>query len=213
MIQTDLILVRHGETAWSRAQRKTGSTDLPLTPAGIAQSHDARRILEDLVGPSPQFSQVFCSPTRRALETAREMLVKFDPSDVSDLLSEIDFGDYEGLTTEEICTIEPGWDIWLYGCRHGETIADVGSRVDQFVNTYLHTGHRVLVISHGYTLRVLAARILGHPPGYGRYFTLSTGSVSVVTIRRGRRAVLAWNLVGAGRYCGIGSGDLIQFRE
>src|SRR5215213_4250163 len=106
----EVVLVRHGETEWSRDGRHTGRTDVPLTEVGRAQPE--RR--EDALAEWGSLSAL-TSPLGRALETCR--LAGFaDRAEPSDALLEWDYGEYEGLTTPEIRELRPGWDLWRDGC-------------------------------------------------------------------------------------------------
>ena len=98
----ELILLRHGETDWSRTRRHTGRTDIPLTPAGEAAA----------AALAPAFARrhlraVFTSPAQRAVRTAELAGLtgaKPDPD-----LWEWDYGGYEGRTTADIRKQRPGW--------------------------------------------------------------------------------------------------------
>ncbi len=115
------ILVRHGETEWSRDGRHTGRTDLPLLPEGEAQAAALRPSLDGFT-----FTTVLTSPLRRARETAdlaglgRHALV--DPD-----LAEWDYGAYEGVTTAQIRQDRPGWDLFADGVPDGESAQDVAA--------------------------------------------------------------------------------------
>ncbi len=99
-----LIIVRHGETDWTLAGRYTGATDVPLTANGRREASLVPSLLDHvLLGQRPL---VVSSPRLRALETATLAL---DDCDV--LVAEYDYGDYEGLTSDQIRRRAPGWDI------------------------------------------------------------------------------------------------------
>ena len=104
--------------------RHTGLTDLPLHP----DAEEAARALGQRLAGSPARSGAL-EPAARAVETCR--LAGFgDEVETTDLLLEMDYGDYEGLTTAQIREARPSWDLFDDGCPGGETIEDVGERVD-----------------------------------------------------------------------------------
>jgi broad specificity phosphatase PhoE len=126
----ELIIVRHGETEWTLSGQYTGVTDLPLTPNGRRQADGLPRLAARILdGQNPV---VYSSPRRRAIDTAQlafpDRRVTPEP-----LLVEYDYGDYEGLTTEQITKQQPGWDIWRDGCPNGESTDEVGARADTFL--------------------------------------------------------------------------------
>ena len=105
MERLELVLVRHGETEWSRTGRHTGRTDVPLTATGRAE---AQAVGARLAG--RRFARVLTSPASRALETCR--LAGFgDEAELRPELLEWDYGAYEGRTTPEIRTERPGWTL------------------------------------------------------------------------------------------------------
>ena len=136
---SELVLIRHGETEWSRSMRHTGNTDIPLTEEGEAA---ARRMAERLAGRA--FALVLTSPMQRARETAR--LAGFgDRAEVDEDLRERDYGDYEGVTTKEVRKTIPGWDVWRDEVPNGETLAQVGARADRVIERALAAGRHAAV--------------------------------------------------------------------
>ena len=180
-----IVLVRHGETEWSRSGRHTGRTDVPLTDAGRAQAADLKPLLADWA-----FDVVLVSPLARARETF-ELLGRPEPATVLDDLREWDYGDDEGRTTAEIRTERPGWSVWQEGPRHGERIEEVAQRADNALRSC--TGD-TLVVAHGHVLRVLAARWLGLDAHAGRLLALDPATVSVLDHEREQRVLREWNL-------------------
>ena len=191
----DLILLRHGETEWSRDGRHTGRTDIPLTPRGEAAAAALGPLLArcDIVA-------AFSSPAQRAVRTA-EMAgltnVKQDPD-----LWEWDYGGYEGLTTPQIREQRPGWYLWRDGVipggagHPGETVQQVGERVDRVlrrVGPLLADGD-VALVAHGHVLRVLTARYLRLDPSDGKLFRLDTGTISTLGLEREEPVILSWNV-------------------
>jgi probable phosphoglycerate mutase len=167
-------LARHGETAWSLSGQHTGLTDLPLTERG---ERNARRLGERLRGLT--FAKVFTSPLVRAARTC-ELAGFRGVAEVDRDLVEWDYGDYEGRRTVEIHAQRPDWQLFRDGCAGGESPEQVGVRADHVVSRVRAIQGNVLLFSSGHFLRVLAARWLGLEPGAGRYFLLSTASVSAL---------------------------------
>lgn len=184
--ETQLWLVRHGETEWSRAWKHTSVTDLELTDVGREQARSLRPLLSG-VG----FDRVWSSPRRRALETAE--LAGFSP-EVDEDLVEWDYGDYEGITTAEIRETVPGWTVWSHPTPGGETAEQICRRLDRVVERVRSHAGRTLVFAHGHALRVLAARWVGLEPADGRVFLLDTGTYSVLGDDRGQPVISQWNV-------------------
>lgn len=182
-----VLLVRHGETEWSRSGQHTGRTDIPLTPAGRGQAE-----LLGLQLAGRRFARVLTSPLGRALETCR--LAGLDgTAEIRCELVEWDYGAYEGRTTADIRSERPGWSLWTDGTPGGETAADVGARVDPVVAELRTAPADIAVFAHGHVLRVLTARWLGLPPGEGRLFALATATVSVLGWERENPVIARWN--------------------
>jgi len=186
---SEIWLVRHGETEWSRSGQHTSRTDLPLTHEGERQAESLKRML---VGHS--FALVLSSPMKRAVETCRlvglALKVTFETTDD---LREWDYGDYEGLTTAEIQKRVPGWTIFTGSVPNGETVERVGARADRVISRALAAAGDVALFGHGHLLRVLAARWIGIEPSGGRLLALSTASLSVLGYERETRVIRLWN--------------------
>jgi broad specificity phosphatase PhoE len=181
----EVVLVRHGETEWSRDLKHTGHTDVPLTELGERQ---ARTVGEALSGRS--FASVLSSPLRRAADTAR--LAGFEP-ELRDDLAEWDYGDYEGRRTVEIREEVPDWTIWRYGAPGGESVEQAGARADRVVEELRRHEGDVLVFGHGHFLRVLTARWLGLAPSDGRLFALEPATLGALGYEREQPVIQVWN--------------------
>jgi probable phosphoglycerate mutase len=167
-------LARHGETAWSISGQHTGRTDLPLTERG---ERNARRLGERLKGLS--FAKVLTSPLQRAARTCE--LAGFEKiAQVESDLLEWDYGEYEGRRTVDIHAERPKWRLFRDGCPGGESPGQVGERADRIIQQLRPLTGDSLLFSSGHFLRVLAARWLGLEPSAGRYFILSTASLSAL---------------------------------
>jgi broad specificity phosphatase PhoE len=183
---TEIVLVRHGETEWSRDGRHTGHTDVPLTARGREQ---AASLGAALAGRS--FSRVLTSPLSRAADTAR--LAGFGAAEERDELREWDYGSYEGRKTSGIREERPGWTLWIDGVPDGETAAEVAARVDAVLAELRTVEGAALVVAHGHLLRVLAVRWIGLEPEAGRLLALEPATVSVLAYERETPVIRVWN--------------------
>ncbi|MEG3626825.1 histidine phosphatase family protein [Streptomyces poriticola] len=194
---SDLFLVRHGETEWSRSGRHTGWTDVPLTEHG----RDEARRLVPLIR-SHRIGAAFVSPLRRARETA-ELIGLHEPRVDADL-REWDYGGYEGITTVEIHRTRPDWFLFRDGVppgppeHPGETPEQVGERADRVLAradaAFANTEGAVVLVAHGHFLRVLTARRLGLPASAGALFQLATGTLCRLGTEHGRPVIAGWNV-------------------
>jgi broad specificity phosphatase PhoE len=182
-------LVRHGETAWSLSGQHTGLTDLPLTDRGEL---NASRLVERLKG--LRFAKVFTSPLRRAMRTC-ELAGFAAHAEVDRDLLEWNYGEYEGRRTDEIHAERPDWQLFRDGSPGGESPQQVGARADRVVKRMREIQGNVLIFSSGHILRVVAARWLGLEPDAGKYFLLSTASLSALSyeLNLSQPAIQLWN--------------------
>ncbi len=187
-----MVLLRHGQTEWSKSGRHTGRTDVPLLEEGRKQAKGAGELLRSRIsGISGTFEQVLTSPLVRASESCK--LAGFEGEPERDLM-EWDYGSYEGLTTNEILGDHPGWSLWDDGVPGGEPLGEIGRRADRVIARARQCDGDTLCVGHGHLLRILAARWLGLPPLAGRLLVLDPGSVSVLGWERDWPALEAWNI-------------------
>jgi broad specificity phosphatase PhoE len=190
----ELILIRHGETAWSRSGQHTGRTDVPLTEAGRAT---AARLAQALAG--RRIAATFSSPASRAADTAK--LAGLTDPQLDPDLQEWDYGGYEGLTSAQIRDGQTGWSLWHDGVipgdsdHPGETADQVAARADAVLARAepLMSRGDVALVAHGHLLRVLAARWIGLEPAAGRFFRLDTGTLSLLGFEHEERVICSWN--------------------
>jgi probable phosphoglycerate mutase len=188
-----LVLLRHGETEWSRTGRHTGRTDIPLTARGEQLGARTGELLQ-----GRDFALVLASPLQRAHRTAQ--LAGLVDAQVEDDLMEWDYGGYEGLTTNEIRARRGHpWTAFadgvVPGATPGETIEDVAQRCRKVLSRampFLVTGD-VALVGHGHCLRILAAVFLGQEPRFGSQILLDAGSVSVLRREREMPVIESWN--------------------
>lgn len=187
--ENEIYLVRHGETAWSVTGRHTGATDLALSGRGEEQA----RGLQARLG-RQGFAHVFSSPLQRARLTCE--LAGFATHALLDPeLVEWNYGEYEGLTTEEIRRAAPGWVLFRDGCPGGESVSQLSARADRMISRLRALQGRVLVFSSGHLLRALTARWLGLPLDIGRALLLEPAAVCVLGYDHGGAdsAIRLWN--------------------
>ncbi len=187
-----LVLLRHGETEWSRTGRHTGRTDVPLTSHGQELAAAAGALLTGY-----DFVLTLASPLQRARRTAE--LAGLSAEVEPDLL-EWDYGAYEGLTTPEIRErLGYDWTVFAHGVppgqTPGETVEEVAARASRVLRRAapaLQDGD-VALVGHGHALRVLATVFLQQVPRMGAQLLLDAGSVSVLEYEREVPAVRVWN--------------------
>jgi broad specificity phosphatase PhoE len=182
-----IIIVRHGETEWSKIRRHTGLTDIPLTQEGREQ---ARGLVDTLSG--LQFAAVFVSPLQRARETCA--LAGFEHRAVVDPdLVEWNYGTYDGKTNAQIQEVNPGWLLFRDGAPGGETIDDVAARAARVIERVRAVSGDVLLFGHGHQLRVTTALWLAFAPAAAQHLQLETASPSMLGYERDWTALLSWN--------------------
>jgi broad specificity phosphatase PhoE len=184
-----LLVIRHGETEWSRAGRHTGRSDIPLNDQGREEARGAARTLDGW-----NITRAYTSPLGRARETA-ELVAPVCGVDVDPDLVEWDYGIYEGRTTPEIRDEEPAWSVFTHPMKGGESIADVGVRVDRFLARVVREveSGNAAVFAHGHVLAILIARWCELAPIEGRRFPLATATVSLLGFHREDRVIRALN--------------------
>lgn len=180
-------LLRHGETEWSLNGRHTGVTDIPLTENGRKLARQLQPILA-----REKFVMVLTSPLQRARDTC-ELAGLGTLAGVDRDLMEWNYGEYEGLTTEQIRQTRPDWSVFRDGCPGGESPLQVSVRADRIVSRVRAMDGNVALFSHGHILRVLAARWINLSASYGENFLLDTATLNVLGYYRESPAFKIWN--------------------
>jgi broad specificity phosphatase PhoE len=187
---TQLWLIRHGETEWSKSGKHTGTTDIALTDAGREQAS----ALQPWLAAQPPFDLVFTSPMQRAIETCR-LAGLGEQSRIEPELHEWNYGIYEGRKTADIRQEEPDWSVWTSPIPEGENLADVSRRAQTLIDKLLTTGaSRIALFSHAHFLRCLAAQWTTGAAAFGAHLALDTAAVSVLGFERETRVIQRWNL-------------------
>ena len=198
-------LVRHGATEWTRGRRLQGQTDVPLSHEGRRQARSVARHLANV-----DFDTAYTSDLSRALETA-ETVLAWQPNPiplvVQNGLREISDGIYEGWSVTAAVEADPriaqrldGQAPMLdYEPPRGESIRAVFIRQQEVASLLMadNTGHRILVVGHGWALRLLAAALTGRgPEWFWKLEPLDPASVSVIDLHEGSASITLWNQAG-----------------
>lgn len=189
MAAPQLLVIRHGQTEWSRDGKHTGRTDIPLTDVGRAEAMDAARTLQGW-----GLAMAYTSPLSRAMETAQIVNPSCGVAIDGDLM-EWDYGVFEGETTPQTRERIPDWSVWTHAIDGGETVDEVGERVDRFLARFDRevTIGNAVAFAHGHLLAILIARWCGLPAVEGRRFALATATVSLLGWHREDRVIRALN--------------------
>jgi broad specificity phosphatase PhoE len=188
-----LVLLRHGETEWSKSGQHTGRSEIELTDVGRTQAKRASSTIDELNLVDPL---VISSPRKRALDTAE--LAGLTVDEVSPMLAEWDYGSYEGLTTAQIHETVPDWMVWTHGCPGGESVAQVSERADRAVARALENMETrdVVFVGHGHFSRAVITRWVELPLEEGIRFGMITASIAVCGFEHGVQQLRALGLTG-----------------
>ena len=200
-----LLLVRHGATAHTAERRFSGCTGQNPELSAIGREQ-ARRLAAELrrryAEPSgARVAAVVCSPVRRARETAEAVAEALGlPLEVDDDLREIDFGDWEGRTVEDVQARYPGeLAAWRADATlrtpGGESVADVARRVRTAIRrlSERHHGATALAVSHLYPVRLSVLDTLGAPLEAVHRMEHDPTAVSELRMRDGALALWRYN--------------------
>lgn len=182
-----IYLIRHGETAWSKSKQHTGRTDIPLTKEGEKEALALKAALKGI-----SFKKIFVSPLQRAVETCK-LAGFFEEAELSDDLLEFDYGQYEGMTTEEIHKKRPHWNFFKDGAPSGETFEMASKRADHILKLASQIDGDVAFFSSGHISRIIGARWLDFPAKYAQYLALSTASISILGYEHSWKVLQKWN--------------------
>lgn len=216
-----LVLLRHGQTAWSQTGQYTGRTDLPLTAEGGNQARAVGKRLTLAFPAGFDSNCIFASPLRRAQETAR--LAGFDRCiDMPDIM-EWDYGHAEGRRQADVSAeIGADWQLWTDGPQtlrndksqnwradlpsgehimvrvtDGETLNQVAvrtRRVVSKVDPMVRAGKHVILIAHAHVLRILVTQWLDLEPYKAQLLRMDTAHYGVLGIYQGKRVLKQWNV-------------------
>ena len=182
-----IVLVRHGETEWSKNGKHTSFSDIPLTLEGERQAASLKSELSDW-----DFKLVLCSPRKRAQRTC-ELAGLLDRAETTEDLAEWNYGEYEGITTKEIRETDPTWTVFMNPTPGGETPDQVAERCDRVIKRLKDIQDDVVLFAHSHVLRVLIARWLELPPVEGRHFVIQTGVLNILSYEHESTVLISLN--------------------
>jgi broad specificity phosphatase PhoE len=185
--ENSLFAVRHGLTEWARDGKHTSYSDIPLLPEGEKDALSLDRVLHHR-----PFAVVLTSPRKRAQHTAE--LAGYADAIVDEDLVEWNYGDDEGITSDQIRQSRPGWDMWRDGFGGtAETLDQVVARADRIIERVLAADGDTLAFAHAHFLRVLVARWIEQPGILAQRFTVEPASTSELGWKDHRRVIHRWN--------------------
>jgi len=182
-----IVLVRHGETEWSKNGKHTSYSDIPLTLEGERQAISLKSELSNW-----NFKLILCSPRQRARRTC-ELAGFRDRAEITEDLTEWNYGEFEGITTKGIRETEPGWTVFTHPTPGGETPEQVAERCDRIITRLKNLQDDALLFAHSHVLRVLIARWLELPPMDGRHFVIQTGVLNILSYEHESTVLLSLN--------------------
>lgn len=196
----EILLIRHGETAWNRARRMQGHIDIPLNEAGRRQ---AQALATALVAERP--AAIYASDLQRARDTAQPAAGLLDlPVTLDASLRERCYGAFEGMTYEEIGTKYPDefarWQardphaVFPAGERRAETLHDFHRRAVSAVSRIArrHAGDRLVIVTHGGVLDCLYREATGKAIEAVRDFGILNAAINRLHWHDGRLSLLSW---------------------
>lgn len=215
-----LVLLRHGQTAWSESGQHTGRTNIPLTEEGERQAKAAGERLRAAFPEGFDPAHIFVSPLKRAQQTAA--LAGYGAHGTLDEIAEWDYGRAEGRTRRQVSEASGfAWDVWRDGpaaltpslegdwvetlpsgdrvdvhAGPGESVEDVAARTRRAigeVRPLLDAGQNVLLVAHAHVLRILTSQWLGLDPHFARLLRLDTAHYSVLGRYKGDNVIVHWN--------------------
>lgn len=190
-----LLLIRHGQTLWNAELRYQGQTDVPLNELGRRQAEAlGRRLAGETI------HAVYASDLQRAVDTAAPLAAIHGLDIIREpRLRELNFGQWEGCTFEEIRRREPeAYEAWLrtperFSAPGGETGAQLRARVQAWLDEVRakHAEQTIAVIAHGGSLTTLLQLALDLPTEARWRFRMTHGSLSELHLYPDGWAVLA----------------------
>jgi broad specificity phosphatase PhoE len=192
----ELILVRHGETIWNREGRVQGFSDMDLSDVGVQQARQLALSLKD----APILS-IYSSPLIRAQNTAR-IINEYHhaPTHIEPGLMEMDQGDFEGLTFQELMACEKGFlQKWMSDpasvrIPNGESFIELQDRAWKVIEDIVAKSESALVVSHNFTIAAILCKIKNVSLSQFRKVCVDTASRTIIRFENGAASIELFNL-------------------
>lgn len=187
----ELILVRHGETIWNREGRVQGFSDMDLSDVGVQQARQLALSLKDAL-----ILSIYASPLIRAQKTARIINEHHHvPLHIEPGLMEMDQGDFEGLTFQELLACEKGFlQKWMSDpasvqMPNGESFIELQGRAWKVIEGIVARSGSALVVSHNFTIAAILCKIKGVSLSQFRKVCVDTASRTIIRFENGAASI------------------------
>jgi broad specificity phosphatase PhoE len=187
----ELILIRHGETIWNKEGRAQGVSDIDLSDVGLNQAHKLALSLQDL-----NIKTIYSSPLKRACQTAR-IINQYHNSPISfeSGLIEMDQGDFEGLSFQELMSCEKDFlSKWIADpasvkMPNGESFIEVQTRAWKVIKGLIDKPEKAVVVSHNFTIAAILCKIQNISLSQFKKVCVGTASKTVVNFQNGSASI------------------------
>ncbi len=191
----ELILVRHGETPFNRERKVQGITDIELNETGLRQARQLALSLKD-----HEIHRIYSSPLKRAYQTA-EAINQFHevPLHRRSGLMEMDQGDFEGLSFQELMACEKDFlrrwttDPAMTRMPHGESFIEVQERAWNAIEDIIRQAENALIVSHNFTIAAILCKIKCVDLSQFRNSCVETASKTIVQFTNGVGKIALFN--------------------
>jgi broad specificity phosphatase PhoE len=191
----ELILIRHGETIWNKEGRVQGVSDIGLSEVGLRQAQSLSLSLKN-----HPIHSIYASPLIRAQTTAQIINQHHHaPIYFASELMEMDQGDFEGLTFQELMACEKEFvQRWIkdpatVAMPNGESFSELQHRAWSVIANIIDKAENAMVVSHNFTIAAVLCKIKNISLSQFREVCVGTASKTVVSFRNGSASIDVMN--------------------